>query len=75
MEGVTDQQTGEDSDKNHGYLISVWVGIVILFLSGFRLYHVQVTHERGQNMRDSNARQNAHDWGQYQHESNHHPLQ
>ena len=50
------------------------VGVHLLGLLGARLKQLQVPHVDGEEAGDGDPGQDAHDRGQYQHETHHHTL-
>lgn len=74
MEGVGDKEECHHEDDKASYFILDWVVVVELLLSGLCVKEVQVPHEDGEDVGDTNTRQDAHDRSQNQHKTNHHSL-
>ena len=76
VEGVGHEEKGHHEDYEPSDLALDQVrGVLLLRLLGLaRLKQVKVLHVRGEDGGDSDAREDAHDRGQDQHQSHHHTL-
>jgi len=55
------------------YLVLCWIAAV-LFLSLLVFVYIQILHVGGESGGYSNARKDAHDWSENQHQPHHHTL-
>lgn len=74
MEGVGNKEECHHENDKASHFILARVAAIKLLLAGFGVKDVQVPHEDREDVRDSYARENAHDRGQNQHKTNHHTL-
>ena len=75
MEGVGNKEESHHEDDKTSYFILGRVVYVKLLLTSLGVKDIQVPHEDGENVRDSNTREDAHNWGQDKHETYHHTLE
>ena len=76
VEGVGDEEEGHHEDDEASNLALHRVrGVHLLGLLGLGVEEVEVPHVRGEDGGDGDARQDAHDGGQHQHQTHHHPLE